>query len=437
MGALTTLDINQLAGVAVLLLEALVIALVVLAVLAVRHRRLRRELAEARRSLKSSRGSLANHKAFVKKAHSTLHEIFQRRGLAEPDHGIEARADEPGATPEYLLLALWKSLLALEGRALTAPAKTFWQDRTEALGRHLRGWRAALERIQASERGQVAEPAAEPVEPTASRVHPDERLQEEVRKLRARVEELQAYKRHFGELHAHALEERRANRALREQLHHAFSQARPQQVVQQAVADYDSRRGGVDGFLDRADVEPLSLRAGAPPTVATPAWDQSVSARQQAVIDQSGDRVQREYRNLQSTIDQQRHLIGELKDKIAQAEFDREQMRQYYTARVTKLERTNEQTQQSLNVLETENTRQHRQIRRLTRKLKEHRDRSAEREAMEATIDRFAAQAVEMQSRIAELEAELHGRETAALTSEETAPAPADGTGADDPAQRS
>lgn len=419
MDLLASLDINKLAGIAVLLCEALLIALGALGALFYRHRQVNKALMSVRRHMRADDPSRAAYKALVRKARAELHGRFQSQGLGDPDNAIDVTLPD-GARPRQTVLQLWKAWLALEAKALTAPQETFWEDRAEGLERCLNGWRTAFDSL-AARAAAPAEDAPQPEMASARGSRPEPAADRELYALRARVKELQAYKQHFTELHAHVLEERRANRAMRAQLNHALTEKDSARAMERVLDEYNLRRRGVDSFLDRADVDPLAYRV---PTGPVQPSGPAVSARQEAIIDRSGERVQREYRNLQSTINQQRKLIGELKDKVAQAEFDRDQVRQYYHSRVNKLERANEQTQTSLEVLQTENSRQNRQIRRLTRKLKEYKDREVDREALEATIDRFATQAIEMQNRIASLEAEITQLEATALRSESDVGAP-------------
>lgn len=401
---------SQLLAIAILLGELALAALVAAAVLGRLWWRARRRVAALEGEVSDSARGRADYLGHVQAAISALVTHVRSQWKENPAtlHQGSALAD---GDPPRVALQLHYETLRHELAALQSAPERFWEARREALDALLGGFRSAeatLQRWLESSRGQHREDLARERrshgENTQQLQRQLERQQARSSRLEQRVQELEAYRRRFNDLHGAILRVQEASERLEPLLRRELGSGSGSAELHAALQEWQQAREPVSGFLARGDIEPFGERH----VVAAPSADHRARRARQLA---EGRERQAEVteRRLLLSLKHQYQLIDELRGKLDAAENREEQLRHYYTQQIRRLEAAAAETEQSFEALMKENARNRRTIRRLNRRLEEaaRSQASPESGALEATIDRFAAQAIELQERLATLEGEV------------------------------
>lgn len=411
---------HQLIGMVIGLADAVAVLLVVVVALSI-------WAVHQRRRMKASRSSELpdGHEHFSEYLHQqakALAERYREHWDGNPPDLDRLRVLEQGNDPALVMLQLRYDLVRTELLALEGPTSEHWQAREEYLGTHLARWDKA-EQALASALAQSWNASAgqsrsgtspQPEPPASSDAYSEHNREVEMKRLRDRIDTLEGYRQRFNEMHSATVEERRASSNLRTALRKEFvdDSARGERVDAHLEA-YEMARRPLDEYLDRGDIAPFEARPGVAQSQAEAPRN---LARQQRLVERSGERLDSEYQHLLTSITEQRQVIDSLKTQLEKSELSREQLERHYTAKIRELEQQLAKWEQSLKLFENESHRNRRQIRKLMAQSQGFENQRMKIRALEETVDRFAAQAVTMQSRIDELEAEREALDITALT---------------------
>ncbi|PWG62476.1 hypothetical protein [Sediminicurvatus halobius] len=401
---------SELLAIAILLAELLLAAVVAAVVFGRLWWRARRRLAALQGEARDSERERADYLNHVQSAISALIAAVRSRWNENPAtlHQGSALAD---GDPPRVGLQLHYETLRHELSALQAPPEQFWEARRGALDTLLEGFRTAeatLQRWLETSRNQHREDLAQ-----ARRSHGEsaqqlerqlERQQGRSARLEQRVQELEAYRRRFNELHGAMLRLRDAGERLEPLVARELAGGQGSAELQAAVGAWQQAQAPLQQFLERGDIQPFGERH----LTAAPSPDHRARRANQLA---EGRERQAEVteRRLLLSLKHQYALIDDLRAKLDAAEHREEELRHYYTQQIKRLEAAAAETEQSFEALMKENARNRRTIRRLNKRLDEanRAEASGDTKALEATIDRFAAQAIELQERLTTLEGEV------------------------------
>ncbi len=422
---------HQLIGMVIGLADAVAVLLIIAVALTIWALHQRRR-AKASRSNELPDGH-EHFSAYLHEQAKALAERYREHWDGNPPDLDRLRVLEQGHDPALVMLQLRYDLVRTELLALEGPPAEHWQAREEHLGTHLTRWdkaeqalaSALAQRQEANTAQGRSGTSPQPESSTSSDAYSEHNREVEIKRLRDRIDTLEGYRQRFNEMHSATVEERRASSNLRTALRKEFADdnARSERVDAHLEA-YEMARRPLDEYLDRGDIAPFEARpSAAPPQAEAP----RNLVRQQRLVERSGERLDTEYQHLVTSITEQRRVIDNLKTQLEKSELSREQLERHYTAKIRELEQQLAKWEQSLKLFENESHRNRRQIHKLMAQAQGFENQRMKIRALEETVDRFAAQAVTMQSRIDELEAEREALDVAALTGEDR-----DGTSPDE-----
>lgn len=399
---------SELLAIAILLGELALAALVAAVVLGRLWWRARRRVAALESEVSDSERERNDYLAHVQSAISALIAHLRSQWNENPASLHQGRALAEGEPPR-VALQLHYEVLREELAALQSEPARFWDARREALDRLLGDLRTAegtlqrwLETRRSQHREDLAQERRSHGESAQQLQRQLERQQTRSKRLEQRVQELEPYRRRFNELHGISLGVHEASERLEPLLQRELGGGSAE--LHAALRQWQQAREPVTGFLGRGDIAPFVERH----TVAAPSADHHARRAGQLAEGQER-RAEVTERRLLISLKHQYQLIDELRAKLDAAEGREEQLRHYYAQQVKRLEAAAAETEQSFEALMKENARNRRTIRRLNKRLEETARAAASTDsgALEATIDRFAAQAIELQERLATLEGEV------------------------------
>lgn len=401
---------SELLAIAILLGEIALVALVAAVVLGRLWWRTRQRVAALEGAVSDRERERSGYLGHVQSAISALIAHLRSQWNENPASLHQGRALADGDPPR-VALQLHYEVLRQELTALQSEPARFWEARREALNRLLGDLRTAegtlqrwLETHRSQHREDLAQERRSHGESAQQLQRQLERQQARSSRLEQRIQELEPYRRRFNELHGASLGMHDASERLEPLLQRELGGGAGSAELHAALQQWQQAREPVTGFLGRGDIAPFVERH----VVAAPAPDHRARRARQLA---EGRERQAEVteRRLLISLKHQYQLIDELRAKLDAAEGREEQLRHYYTQQIKRLEAAAAETEQSFEALMKENARNRRTIRRLNKRLEEaaQAQASADSGALEAAIDRFAAQAIELQERLATLEGEV------------------------------
>lgn len=411
-------------SIVVVLAEVIYILLVAVVVLAVLYRRQRRRIRGLQAEGVAPAEDVEAFSAFLHEAVKRLVHRFRKgwQGAPAELHRL-AHIDDTG-DPELVCLQMRYALLQSQLTSLEAPPEAYWRTHQESVERDIRLWDRVEKAITTAMRASRAESSRERSH-TETASLPDSGSNDpwaahnqavEVQRLQERIGALEGYRERFNEMHSANVVERRANAEMRHALRAEFGdEGALGRRLDEHLAHYEHSRQPLDEYMDRGDIAPFEARPAA--GVQRPTRPHSLRRRDQ-LIEQSTERMDTEYRRIVNSLDQQRTVIRELRTQLESSEQEKEQQKREYLARIAKLERQIQESEQSLTLFQNENYRNRRQIRKLMSQAEAYENQRQAISSLEETVDRFAAQAITMQQRISELERERDEAEANALRSE-------------------
>lgn len=401
---------SELLAITILLAELALAALVAAGVLARLWWRARRRLATLEGAAGDAERERDDYLSHVQSAISALIASVRSRWNENPATLHQGTALSEGDPPR-VGLQLHYETLRHELTALQAEPGRYWEARRGALDALLEAFRAAeatLQRWLETSRSQHREDLAQ-----ARRSHGEdsqqlrrqlERQQNRSGRLEQRVQELEAYRQRFNELHGAMLQLEDAGERLDPLLARSLAGGSGDPELHAALQRWQQAREPVSHFLQRRDIEPFGERH-----LVTAPGTEHRARRAQQLAEGRERKAEVTERRLLLSLKHQYALIDDLRAKLDAAEHREEELKHYYTQQIKRLEAAAAETEQSIEALMKENARSRRTIRRLNRRLDEaaRSGAPADNEALEATIDRFAAQAIELQERLSALEGEV------------------------------
>lgn len=295
---------------------------------------------------------------------------------------------DPGGGPYSPLMhaiGLRYSLLQQElaaARAVASRPEAFWEERIAHMDAVLREFDAVQARLSAAARGQIGQGPGSGDD---------------------RVRDLEAYRQRFNALHSHVIEERSASSRFRKVLRDLAADDPDEERLLAAVKTYERERLGLDRFLERADMEPFDARSAGPGRVPS---DTHRNRRARVLMERTDARLVKVHTALRKSLRDQRETISSLNRSLEHAEEKEERLRSYYSAEVRKLQKEVDQQRRHVSSLEKEVYRRSKIIKTLLERLDDKAEAAPEVEALQATIDRFSRQAMDLTERIGKLERE-------------------------------
>lgn len=240
-----------------------------------------------------------------------------------------------------------------------------------------------------------------------------QRREVRIEQLQHRVTDLEGYRERFNRLHAQILEERKANTELHRRLRDSVERTGDTEA-EAALRSCDERAGELDALLAQPDIAPLGgqHRRGPAPEVDSV---EVRAVRTTRLAEVGAERLAATLVTMRDSLRQQQQLVGDLRAELDNAGLREGRLKSYYQQQVRRLQEMVDQFRSGMDSMEKENLRARRTIRRLTGDLRARNENDEQREALEATIDRFATQAIDMQRRIIELESALTSATAEAL----------------------
>ncbi|KAB7628178.1 hypothetical protein [Alkalilimnicola sp. S0819] len=399
---------NAMAVIATLLGELVLLLVLALVVTGRLWWKARGQVMALNEQLGQGRRGAGDYLAQIRAAMRQTVQSYQSRFQAGPEVLHTAALLRAPNAPDQLVAQLRYEFLRREQRLLENPAaqRDLWRLRGEATTELLecfvtgeeaiRQWWAMQQRRQGDALEHARREGGETEQTLRRKL---QRRDLSLEQLKQRVAELDAYKLRFNTLHEQVLQERKANEVLRNRLREQGGQP-----VAAPLQAYEEQRGALDQYLDRADIAPFALRHVADPNGLS---DAHRTQRQRQVLEGAGVRLSTRQGLLRRSLSRQRELIRQLRERVGQAEEREERLKTYYQQKVRHLERVAETAKRNADGLEKEVARTRRASSQLLARLEQQEQEHSAPTVLEQTIDRFAAQAIDMQGRIQALESEL------------------------------
>lgn len=399
---------NGLAVAVTVLGELAVLLLAVGVFLGLRWQKARDRVRALESKLSCSRRDSASYAAQIRDAVSGLIGVHrQRYGSGAEVLHTSASLRRPIA-PEQLVLQLRYEVLRGEQKLLEVLGQEddYWAARGRlavelgqafAAGEEgLRQWWAAQQRRHSEALSKERHQQGDAAQTLRRKL---QRREQSLERLERRAAELEAYRERFNALHGEVLAERKANEELRRQLRERASAA-----VDAPLRAYEQQRDQLERYLEQGDIQPFAERHQG--RLPQPSREHQ-ARRQRQLLEASGGRLNARQRVLRSSLARQRAIAEELRQRLEQAEEREERVKIYYRQKMRQLQQELEASRSSADDLEKEIARSRRSSSRLLQRMERQEQERTANASLEQALDRFAAQAIEMQHRIQELEQEV------------------------------
>lgn len=381
------------------LAEALILVGVGAFVLYRCYRRVSGERYQLAEQMRAAQRGAESYRHFLSQAQENLRRAYRTRHDQElAAQGLERfdPADPPGTVAQRLHYAF----LQAELDALTAyqqhPAG-FWPEKQGKAGwfalcfhaadQALLSWQNNYEALR-----RQAEAAGE---------RDDSALQAELAEAQERLEDVLAYRERFKRLHGLALDEISARGELLARLREGGGPVTPE-ALEAAFGEYDLKRLPLDSYLQQEDIAMLDERFAAEDAVKAA---ERRNERSRLLADRASERIRGSVQEVREVAETQRSLIGEMRSGMASDE-ERNKLIETYQGQIQGLERTVNDAERCIEVLESENERQRRTIDRLLKRLSTDDDREAKIRMLEESVDRFSRQAMDLTAKLYALQKE-------------------------------